>query len=270
MVESTIEHFNELALKKLTFLKQSLARYFTYSMMAGGHIGFAIVLIFAIGGPLKAATNPGLKALMGASFGIALALVIFAGSELFTGNNMIFTIASLSKKVTWRDTLWLWVVCYFGNLAGSLLLAYGVGVSGIMNGTPGGELVLITAAAKMQAPWMELFVRGILCNMLVCLAVWSAARTKDDTAKLILLFWCLFAFIGSGFEHSIANMTLRGVGLFIPHDPLTVSWAGYARNLIPVTLGNIIGGAVFIGAAYWYIASGALKKESVSHDTGVN
>ena len=255
MVEATIEHFNAVALKKIAFLKQSIGRYFIFSMMAGAHIGFAITLIFAIGGPFKAANDPALKALMGASFGIALALVIFAGSELFTGNNMTLMIASLSKKVTWRDTLWLWLVCYLGNLAGSLLLAYGVAASGIMKDSPGGALVLTTAAAKMQAPWMELFVRGILCNMLVCLAVWTAARTKDDTAKLLLIFWCLFAFIGSGFEHSIANMSLLGIGLFIPHDPTAVSWAGYARNLIPVTLGNVVGGAVFIGAAYWYVAN---------------
>jgi len=98
----------------------------------------------------------------------------------------------------------------------------------------------------------ELFFRGLLCNVLVCLAVWTAARTKEDLAKLVLIFWCLFGFIGAGFEHSVANMTLLGLGLFVPHDPALVSWAGFARNLLPVTIGNFVGGALFVAGAYWF------------------
>jgi nitrite transporter NirC len=90
--------------------------------------------------------------------------------------------------------------------------------------------------------------------MLVCLAIWMSTRAKEDTAKLLLIFWCLFAFIGAGFEHSIANMTLLGMALFLPHDPSVISWAGFANNLIPVTLGNIVGGAIMIGAMYWYVS----------------
>ncbi len=97
-------------------------------------------------------------------------------------------------------------------------------------------------------------MRGILCNILVCLAVWCAFKLKEETAKLIMIFWCLFAFITSGFEHSIANMTLLSLSLMVPH-PDTVSLAGLAANLVPVTIGNIIGGAVFIGAAYWFANS---------------
>jgi nitrite transporter NirC len=81
-------------------------------------------------------------------------------------------------------------------------------------------------------------------------------RTKDETARLVLIFWCLFAFIGAGFEHSVANMTLLGIGLFLPHDPALVSWAGFARNLSLVTAGNIVGGALLIGLPYWFVAQG--------------
>jgi len=105
----------------------------------------------------------------------------------------------------------------------------------------------------MNAPFLELFMRGILCNTLVCLAIWCSMKLKEETAKLIMIFWCLFAFITSGFEHSVANMTLLSISLFIPH-PETVSWAGLAANLVPVTLGNIVGGMLFVGIAYWYIA----------------
>jgi nitrite transporter len=104
----------------------------------------------------------------------------------------------------------------------------------------------------MNAPASELFFRGVLCNALVCLAVWMGLRTKDETARLVLIFWCLFAFIGAGFEHSVANMTLLGMAVLVPHDPSLVSWAGFARNLLPVTLGNVVGGAVFVAGAYWF------------------
>jgi len=117
-------------------------------------------------------------------------------------------------------------------------------------GTVTGAFIDKVASAKMNAPWMALFCRGILCNALVCLAVWMAAKTKNEAARIFLIFWCLFAFIACGFEHSIANMTIFGVSLFTAH-PDTVSWVGFARNQLPVTIGNIIGGG-FFGLAYWY------------------
>jgi formate/nitrite transporter FocA (FNT family) len=97
---------------------------------------------------------------------------------------------------------------------------------------------------------MALFCRGILCNALVCLAVWMSAKTKNEAARVFLIFWCLFAFIACGFEHCIANMTIFGVSLFTSH-PDNVSWCGFAYNMLPVTLGNIIGGG-FFGLVYWY------------------
>lgn len=159
------------------------------------------------------------------------------------------------------DTMKLWVVCYLGNLAGSLILAMAISMTGIASNATASAFVLKVVSAKMNGPLLSLFINGILCNILVCLAVWLSARAREDTAKIFLIFWCLFAFIGSGFEHSVANMTLLGVGLFIPHDPQLVSWAGFARNLVPVSLGNIIGGAFFVGWAYWYIAQEPAEKK---------
>ena len=98
-------------------------------------------------------------------------------------------------------------------------------------------------------PALQLFLRGILCNWLVCLALWTSSRAKSDTAKCILIFWCLFAFISSGYEHSIANMTLLSMSLISPHSDM-VSWLGFGRNLFYVTFGNIVGGSFFVGALY--------------------
>ena len=109
---------------------------------------------------------------------------------------------------------------------------------------------MTVASAKMNAPVIELIARAILCNWLVCLAIWTAARMSNDTAKCIAIFWCLYAFIASGFEHSVANMTLLSIALLVPH-PETVSLAGLGWNLLWVTIGNAIAGAGIMGLGYW-------------------
>lgn len=252
MVLETVNGFAGGAEKKSSFLKKSVSRYFLASALAGVYVGLGIILIFSIGGPLAAAGSPAVKALMGASFAVALILVIFAGSELFTGNNMIMAIGGLTKKTSWLDVVKLWAVCYLGNLLGALALSGLIAGAG-MFGTSGDSVPLLVkvAEAKGSAPFLTLFIKGILCNLLVCLAVWTSARTKNDMAKLTLIFWCLFAFIGSGYEHSIANMTVIGVGALVSE---TVTWGHFWHNLIPVTLGNMVGG-IGLGAVYWFISN---------------
>jgi nitrite transporter len=220
------------------------------AMLAGFFVGLGIILIFTIGGLLTPAGFAGTKVIMGLGFGIALSLVIMAGSDLFTGNNMIMTIGTLSKKTTWYDTLRIWLYSYAGSFIGSVLVAVLFYYTGLATGDTA-NFIVATAEAKMNAPFGELLVRGILCNILVCLAVWCSVKLKEETAKLIMIFWCLFAFITAGFEHSVANMTLLSISLLVPHAE-TVSLAGMAANLIPVSIGNIIGGAIFVGAAYWF------------------
>jgi nitrite transporter NirC len=240
------------ALKKSELLKKSKMRYLTSSALAGIYVGFGILLIFTIGGLLSAVHSPATKIVMGASFGIALSLVLLAGSELFTGNNMTMTIGALDKKVTWLDSTNIWIYSFVGNFVGSLVIAAMFVGAGLAKGDTA-AFILKTAQVKMATPSMELLLRGILCNMLVCLASWCAVKLKEETAKLIMIFWCLFAFITTGFEHSVANMTLLSLSLMIPHGA-AISIGGLAHNLIWVTIGNFIGGAVFIGAAYWYVS----------------
>ena len=255
MYEELIQTIANLAVAKENLLKKGRARYLLLSVFAGLYVGLGIILIFTIGGVVG--ESPYKKVIMGASFGIALSLVLMAGSELFTGNNFIMTVGSLEKKVSWWTTLKIWGYSYFGNFAGSILVAWLFIMAGSATG-PVGDFILKTTEQKMNAPFIDLFFKGILCNILVCLAVLSFIKLKEETAKLIMIFWCLFAFITSGFEHSIANMTLLSIGYLMPHSE-AISLAGFMNNLIPVTLGNMVGGAVFLGFGYWYVGNGKNK-----------
>lgn len=252
MFSEEINKVSLSAIKKSELLKKSKMRYLTATALAGVYVGFGILLIFTIGGTLSAVHSPATKIIMGASFGIALSLVIMAGSELFTGNNMIMTIGYLEKKVSLLDSMNIWIYSFIGNFAGSIVLAGLFVGAGLSKGSIA-AFILKTSQVKMATPSMELFFRGILCNMLVCLAVWCAVKLKEETSKLIMIFWCLFAFITTGFEHSVANMTLLTTALMIPHGA-GISLGGLTHNLLWVTLGNFVGGAVFIGAAYWFIS----------------
>jgi nitrite transporter len=180
-------------------------------------------------------------------------LVVFAGSELFTGNNMIGVIGGLSRSVSWGSVLQLNFWSWLGNLVGSLALAWLVVESGVFAKSPTANLIQQVAGVKMSLGAWELFARGILCNWLICLAVWMAGRTTSDAAKIMLIFWCLFAFIGIGFEHSIANQSFLGMALLMPHEA-AVSWTGFWYNQLFVVLGNIVGGGLFVGGLYWMVS----------------
>ena len=253
MYNTDVQRLVEASAKKVAYLEGSPLGYAILAALAGVYLGFGITLIFSIGAPFAAEGSAALKLVMGVSFGIALTLVIFAGSELFTGNNMVGVIGALAGRITWSQVGMLFAWSLIGNLVGSLAVAWMVVESGVVSSAPQAALLQKVAGIKMSLPASELFLRGILCNWLVCLAVWTASRTTSDTAKIVLIFWCLFAFIGSGFEHSIANQSLLGLALFLPHDA-GVSWAGFAWNQTWVILGNIVGGGVFVGGMYWLVS----------------
>jgi nitrite transporter len=237
---------------KSELLERSKLKYVLSSALAGMYVGFGILLIFTIGGLLSQMDTPVLRIVMGISFGIALSLVIMAGAELLTGNNMIMTIGNLEKKVTLKQSLDIYLFSFLGNLLGSIFIAYLFVLAGLAKGS---IAVFIGKAAqvKMSLPWLELLARGILCNTLVCLAIWCSFRMKEEAGKLVMIFWCLFAFITSGFEHSVANMTLLSIALLTP-GAAAGTIAGFVYNIGIVTLGNFIGGALLVGAVYWYIS----------------
>lgn len=253
MFEETKNELSKLAVNKTAFLKRSIGRYLVASSWAGTYVGLGIILIMVIGGFGTVAESPFTKAFMGLAFGIALSLVIMAGSELFTGNNLVMTVGALDRSVTWMDAFKIWGASYVGNFIGSFIVG-GLFVFTKIAGTATGDFILKVAAGKMNDDFLSLMVKGILCNLLVCLAVLCAVRMKSESGKLIMVFWCLFAFITAGFEHSVANMTIFAMGLFMPH-PDTISLAGMFANLIPVSLGNFIGGAIMLGGTYYYMGS---------------
>jgi nitrite transporter NirC len=248
MFIDTVDLFARTAAAKAAYLKRAPLGFAISAMMAGAYVGLGIILIFCIGNAVEPSVRP---IVMGASFGIALTLVVFAGSDLFTGHTMFLTHGWLRGTATLKELGACWAMSWGFNLVGSAALAAlfvaGGGGAALAGKSP---LLLTVAAAKMHAPAVELLARGMLCNWLVCLAIWTAARMASDTAKCIAIFWCLYAFIASGFEHSVANMTLFAIALLSPH-PETVGVAGAAWNLLWVTLGNIASGAGIMGLGYW-------------------
>jgi nitrite transporter NirC len=228
-------------------------------MKAGAYVGLGIILIFSVGQEAE----PSFRALvMGASFGIALTLVVFAGSDLFTGHAMYGAHAWLTGGMRGGPVLANWAASWTGNLAGSFLLAalFVIGGGGVVLQAGGEDLLHAVAAKKMQGSGSELVARGILCNWLVCLAIWTATRTTDDAAKCIMIFWCLFAFIAAGFEHSVANMTIFSIALLSDHAD-KISLGGALHNLIWVTVGNVIAGAGIMGVGYWVVGGTAASAE---------
>ncbi|MFL1470425.1 formate/nitrite transporter family protein [Paraclostridium bifermentans] len=252
MHNETLEKLTIAAKNKVNLLNSSRLKYIVSSAFAGLYVGIGILLIFTIGGLLTSANSPMTKIMMGVSFAIALSLVVMTGSELFTGNNMVMTAGTLNKGTSTKDLLRVWAYSFVGNLLGSLLVAGLFVGTGLVNKGTVMEFFATTSLAKASLPFMDLFFRGVLCNILVCVAVMCSFRTNDDTAKLIIIFMCLFAFITSGFEHSVANMTIFGVALFSSAIK-GATLMGAIYNLFVVTLGNIAGGALVMGAGAYIL-----------------
>jgi formate transporter len=207
------------------------------------------------------------KLIGGIVFSLGLVLVVVAGAELFTGNNLL-TIAWISRAIPTKRLLYNWGTVFLGNLVGSFLLAwlmfltrqwtasdYGVGATAIK-----------IAAGKTSLPFMTALVRGVLCNLLVCLAVWLCFSARSAGGKILAILFPITAFVASGFEHSVANMYFIPFGLLMKSQPQVVAaaglsvvqlnhltWVGFLGNLLPVTIGNVIGGGVMVGLTYWYI-----------------
>lgn len=237
---------------KLNLLNNNPAGYFISAVVAGIFIAFGGFVTFSIGGYLTASGATMTKVVTSASFAAALSLVVMAGAELFTGNNFVMASASFAGEVKWSDTIRLWVICYVGNLVGSLLASVLFHFTGIPTGAVG-EFFATTAAAKMGGSALNLFIKAIFCNMLVCIAVWCGTKMKSESGKLIMIFWCIYVFMVCGFEHSIANMTAMAVGLLDPNGVAGISIGGYVHNLLWVTLGNMVGGICFVAWPYYMI-----------------
>ncbi len=204
------------------------------------------------------------RLLGGLAFCLGLILIVLAGAELFTGNNLI-AMAWAGRKLGARELLRHWALVYAGNLAGAAATGAMVVASGVwaLDGGRVGEAALAIAAGKAALGWGEAFVRGVLCNALVCLAVWLCFGARSTTDKVVAVVFPVTAFVALGFEHSVANMYFLPVGLMLAGAPgLSEAgplWAGAAANLAAVTLGNVVGGTLLVAAVYrWvYLRQGA-------------
>jgi nitrite transporter NirC len=236
-----------LAADKATAARD-VPRYLWSSALAGAYVGFAIVLLVSVSAPLVAAGSAAAKLVQGAVFGLALTLVVFAGAELFTGNVMVMLQGWWRRTTRPLQVLAVLIASLVGNIAGGLLFAVGVHAGGSVTG-PAKELVASIVTAKDALAGPQLFWRAVLCNALVCLALWMAARATTDGAKLAVLWWALLAFIGSGFEHSIANVTTFALGALEG----SIGWSALGRNLAWTVPGNMVGGGVVIGLGYAWL-----------------
>jgi len=224
-------------------------KIFKLGVLSGCHIGFGAFLMLSVGGacPGLAATNPGLQKIVLGAFGLpfGLMMTLVSGAELFTGNTALVTMALLEDKVSKQQLIKSWVSSYLGNFVGSLLLAALVFLGGTL--VNGGASVAVSVA-KTSSPFLATFVKGILCNWLVCMAVYLASFAKDLGGKMVAIWFCISAFVALGLEHSVANMFIVPLGIF---SGAAVTWKAFLlNNLLPVTLGNIVGGAVCVAAAF--------------------
>jgi len=245
--ESEIEDIARLGeAKSITFKTHKLSTV-VGGLQAGAYVGIAIILILTLGAVAPASVQP---LIMGGTFGLALILVVIGGAELFTGYNLYTAVAINRKHLNWGDALSLNAFIFFANLLGAVLLVtvYWFGQGPLTHGAQA-DFVQSVASKKMHLSASALIARGMLCNWLVCLALWMAKRVNSDSAKCIVIAWCLLAFIAAGFEHSVANMTVHLLALAGP-DNVDITLLGAMHNLLWVTIGNVIGGAVFVGLAY--------------------
>lgn len=263
MNRDTAQHFADLARTKIEFLNRNFLGFVVSSMMAGAYVGVGIMLILTLGNTADPANA---NLIMGTFFGITLTLIIFAGADLYSGHTMFMTFGLLHRTVDPFDVIKDWIVSWNGNLLGAFLLS----ILFILGGGGGWAhdptaIVHAIAETKATSGIVELLARGSICNWLICLAIWMTSRTKSDIAKCILIFWCLFAFVAAGFEHGVANMTVFSISLLGAHgEAVTISSTLY--NLVWVSLGNLIGGAGFIGVGYFL--TNARDAQDVELDEG--
>lgn len=248
----------------------SILKMLLLGFLAGAFIAFAAegsnMAAFNL---LNDASTYGLgKVLAGAVFGTGLMLVILCGGDLFTGNTLMLT-AVFEKKIRISKVLVNWIIVYIGNLSGGIFIAYLMYSSGLFHcgGDMLGAVTVKIAAYKTSFSFTEAFILGVMCNWLVCLAVFLSGGADTMAGKIMSIFFPIWLFATSGFEHSIANMYYIPAGIFAkenisfaslsnvaPEVLANLNWTGFfLDNLLPVTLGNAVGGGIFVGLAYWII-----------------
>lgn len=250
----------------------SLSKVFILAILAGAFIGLGAELSTIVSHDVGKISVGLSRFMAGSVFSLGLILVVIAGAELFTGN-CLMTMSLFEKKVNLSQLLKCWTVVYIGNFVGSLLLVFLIFYSGVYG--PGNSAISIfaveIAAKKVNLSFSQALLSGIACNFLVVLAIWLALAGRDIISKIAGIYFPIMAFVASGFEHSIANMFFIPMGILLKNSVSSLVFpfmslenlniAGFLiNNLLPVTIGNIIGGAIFVGAVYWYVYVHKIQK----------
>ncbi|MDH3704176.1 MAG: formate/nitrite family transporter [Alphaproteobacteria bacterium] len=240
------------------------------AVLAGAFIAFgAVFTTVTISGTTDTLPYGVVRLLGGLAFSLGLVLVVIGGAELFTGNNLM-VMAWAGRMISLRTLLRAWTLAYVGNFVGAVGMAILVFLSGqhASGGGSVGRTMLSIAHNKAAIPFVEAVALGILCNVLVCLAVWLTYSARTVTGKILAIVPPIAAFVAAGFEHSVANMYFLPAGLLIKWFADAEYWrvlgtaaadypdltlAGMANNLVPVTIGNVIGGGVLVGIVYWFV-----------------
>ena len=232
------------------------------AVLAGMYIAFgALFFTLVVGDPeLSFAIT---RVLGGMAFALGLSLVLCCGAELFTGNTLMVN-AAIDKRITWGAVAKNWIVVWLGNFVGALVAVFLVYMAsvGTMNGGEVGNAMVAVAASKTSPDWVTLFFKGIMCNIFVCLAVWIGFAGRTIVDKVVGILLPITAFVACGFEHCVANMFFLPMGFLMENagfgaavDATSLTIPGILLNLSAATLGNIVGGALFVGLAYWFAFS---------------
>ena len=235
---------------KARLSQQSPLRYFTRAMLAGCFI-FLGTICSCIASAWFYAEQPAVAKMLGAAtFSVALILIVLLGGELFTGCNFVMGFSLYDGHVRIRDTIRVWLLCYLGNFIGIFILCLLMAGSGACREMLSAYLALVMPA-KLSAPWFQLLLRGVLCNLCVCIGVYGGFKLHSESGKVAAILCVIITFVLAGFEHSIANMAYFSLyALLVPG----VSMAGIFYNLFWVTVGNILGGAVLLALPLWFLA----------------
>lgn len=274
MPDEMAEIAEEAGIKKV---KRRFSKTLVLAILAGAFISFGAIFATTVTADLTL-SHSFTKLIGGLAFSLGLILVIVGGAELFTGNNLI-VMAWANKRIKTSQVLKNWSIVFFGNFVGAISIVvlmfysqqYSSGTGGI------GAKALSIAETKCSLGFIQAVVLGIFCNMLVCLAVWLCYSAKTTSGKILSILFPITAFVAAGFEHSIANMYFIPKALLIKSYATGEFWAGInsssemyenltwsnfiVNNLIPVTIGNIIGGAVLVGFVYWFVYLKGSKRE---------
>lgn len=235
--------------------KSSSKKTFVSSILGGAYIAVGSLLALVIGGNLPGLeeNNIGLqKFIFGGVFPIGLIFVAIAGAELFTGNTAYFIPSVFSKRMSFKVPLKNWSIVYVGNFFGSILVAWLFAYyTGVLENTHAFDTAISIGEKKVNTPFLKLLAKGIICNWMVALAMWLSFASKSISGKILGIWFPIMAFVAMGFEHCVANMFFIPTAIFYGAD---ISWSSFfIQNLLPVTIGNIIGGSLLVGSAYWFL-----------------